>query len=90
MEDIPEGIVITIGGRIMKTYTLPLGRMNEAEHEHPERTARKQGSGMFPDYIFQVWPDRAAMARSIRMQERRSPTQYDWKAIIKLSDGEGF
>lgn len=74
----------------MKTYTVPLGRLSEVKHEHPERTAMKQGYGMFPDYIFQVWPNRQSMAKTIRMQEKRESTQHDWKAVIKLSDGEGY
>jgi hypothetical protein len=74
----------------MKTYTAPLGRLSEVKHDYPERTAVKQGYGMFPDYIFQVFPNRESMAKCIRMQEKRAPTQHDWKAVIKLSDGEGY
>ena len=74
----------------MKIYSSPLGRIKELEHEHPERTAYKMGGGMFPDYIFQVWPNRAAMAKSIRMQQKRATSPHDWHAVVKLSDGEGY
>ena len=74
----------------MKTYTSPLGRMNELKHEHPERTAYKSGYGMFPDIIFQVFPNRQSMAKCIRLQQKREYRQNDWKAVVKLSDGEGY
>ena len=74
----------------MKTYTRALGRINETEHRCPERTAYKQGFGLFPGYIFQVWPNRASMAKSIRMQQKRAPNVHDWMAVIRLSDGEGY
>jgi hypothetical protein len=64
--------------------------MKEVSHEHPERTAYRHGSGMNFDVYFQVWPNRASMAKSIRMQQRREPRQGDWKAVIPLKDGEGY
>jgi len=64
--------------------------MKELEHASPERTAYKMGYGVFADYIFQVWPNRAAMARSIRMQQKRASNVNDWRPVVKLSDGEGY
>lgn len=75
-----------------KIYGVPLGRLAEtiATLEHPERTAKKSGPGVFADYTLQVWPNRESMVRSIRMQERRAASPYDWKAILPLSTGEGY
>ena len=42
------------------------------------------------DVTYQVWPNRASMARTIRMQERREHRQDDWRACVKLSAGEGY
>ena len=74
----------------MKTYTCPLGRIRELQHEHPERTAYKLGVGLFPDYIFQVFTNRKAMAKCIRMQQKRASHHTDWHAVVKLTDGEGY
>jgi hypothetical protein len=71
----------------MKTYTLSLGQSINYQHPAPERTAM-QPLGW--DYRYQVWPNRESMARSIRMQQKREPRQKDWKALVKLSDGEGY
>ena len=74
----------------MKHYTLSLGQSIGYRHQAPERTAYKLGYGTFPDNIYQVWSNREAMARSIRMQQRRERTGHDWQALVKLSDGEGY
>jgi len=74
----------------MKKYSVPLGRMNEVKHEHPERTALKSLPGIFGDIQFQVWPNRESMARSIRMQQRGVNWSKAWKAVIPLTDGEGY
>lgn len=74
----------------MKTYSAPVGRVSEVKHEHPERTAKRSGSGVFSDIYFQVWPNRESMARSIRMQQRRAYRQTDWRPLVPLSDGEGY
>ena len=74
----------------MKTYTIPLGRLAETKHDAPERTAMKVGYGMFADYVFQVFPNRESMARCIRMQQKREYRRGDWKAVLPLTDGEGY
>lgn len=71
----------------MKTYTMSFAAANEHTPKHPERTAKKTFGW---DIMFQVWPNRASMARSIRMQEKREHRMDDWKAVVKLSDGEGY
>lgn len=74
----------------MKTYTLSFAESTRHTPEHPDRTARKSGSGMNFDVTYQVWPNRKAMARSIRMQEKRERRATDWRACVKLADHEGF
>lgn len=71
------------------TYSAPLGRLHELSHAHPERTARRDGSGAFSDVFFRVFTNRTAMARCIRMQERAG-TRNAWRALVTLSPGEGY
>ncbi len=74
----------------MRKYESCPGRMNEVEHPAPDRTAYKSIGTFGETVIFQVWSNRQAMARSIRMQERRERHSDDWKALVRLSDGEGY
>ena len=74
----------------MKRYTCPLGRRGDYPHPAPDRTAYRQGTGMFADDVYQVWPNRASMARSIRMQQKRASRPDDWHAMVPLSLGEGY
>jgi len=74
----------------MKHYTLSIGQSIGYQHPHPDRTAVKSGRGVFSDNIYQVWSNRKAMARSIRMQQRRARRSDDWRPLIPLTDGEGF
>lgn len=77
----------------MKKYTLPSARLFEPNaHAHPERTAYKRRSSdpMDFDMICQVWPNRASMARTIRMQEQRESCRGDWQPIQKLTTTEGY
>lgn len=74
----------------MKKYQAPLGRCHELKHEHPERTAQQTLPGLWGDVQFQVWPNRASMAKSIRMQQKRAAKHGDWTPLIPLTDGEGY
>ena len=75
----------------MKTYTLSAANAFTHKPEHPERTARRSGVGHLNfDVVFKVWNAREPMARTIRMQERRESRQTDWRACVKLTDGEGY
>ena len=69
------------------TYTLSVGQSIGYKHPAPERTAVK---AIGWDYQYRIWTNREAMARSIRMQQRREYRQGDWKPLVKLSDGEGY
>ena len=73
----------------MKKYRLCLGQSIGYKHPHPERTAQMQDK-LFSDITFQVWPNRQAMARSIRMQQKRESRPSDWIPLVKLSEGEGY
>ena len=55
---------------------------------HPERTAVCD-VGQW-DMMAQVWTSRAAMARTIRMQQQREHKPGDWRALVRLTDGEGY
>ena len=74
----------------MKHYSLSLGQSIGYVHPYPERTAYRNGRDIFADRYYQVWTNRAAMAQSIRMQQRRASESTDWHAVVKLTDGEGY
>lgn len=74
----------------MKRYTMSHAAAMEHTPTHPERTARKSGIGMNFDITFQVWSNRAALAKTIRMQERRESRQDDWRPCVKLTGNEGY
>jgi len=79
------------GGRDMKRYTLSGAQAFEHKPDYPERTARRNAAGTLNfDVVFQVWPNRASMARTIRMQQRRALHPTDWRPCVPLTDGEGY
>ncbi len=67
----------------MKRYTMSFAAAMTHTPEYPERTARKNGKGMNFDVTFQVWPNRAAMLKTIELQEKRESRQDDWKPVVK-------
>ena len=74
----------------MKKYSMPFGRTLGYVHAAPERTARRSGPSVGDDVEFQVWSNRVAMARSIRMQESGPQTWRTWRALVPLAPGEGY
>ena len=56
---------------------------------HPERTTRQLAANGW-DVTFTTWPARGPMARAIRMQQKRAPNNYDLRAVVPLSDIEGY
>ncbi len=75
----------------MKTYTLSAADSLAHVPTHPERTARRNaGGGLNFDVVYRVWPSRAAMAKSIRMQQKRAYSLTDWQACVPLTDDEGY
>lgn len=71
----------------MKKITMSFAAANSYQPPNPERTARKPADW---DVMFQEWPNRISMAKSIRMQQRGEPRSDHWKACIALTDGEGY
>ena len=74
----------------MRQYSMSFGASISHQPENPERTAKKSGTGMNFDITYQVWPNRASMARSIRMQQRRESHPRDWRPCVPLTDTEGY
>ena len=74
----------------MKTYSCPMGRRADYPHPAPERTAYRVSAHLGTDDFYQVWSNRAAMAWSIRMQQRREPRTGDWCPMVKLRETEGY
>lgn len=75
----------------MRRYTLSFADSVKHTPAFPERTAKRNaGTGMNFDVVFQVWTNRAAMAKSIRIQEQGPPDHYNWTACVKLNNTEGF
>lgn len=73
----------------MRPYSVPLGRLAEYPHPAPDRTVYRQVR-WDSDCYCKVWTNRAAMARMIRMQQRRESRPDDWRPIVKLSTTEGY
>lgn len=74
----------------MKRYSMIFGRSIGHVPEHPERTARKTTGSLGETITFQVWPNRASMAKTIRMQEKRESRSDDWRACQPLGTTEGY
>ena len=75
----------------MQRYTLTAAQAAEHQPDHPERTARRPAAGFLNfDVVFQVWPNRPSLARSVRMQERREHRRDDWHPCVKLRETEGY
>ncbi len=72
----------------MKRKTMSFAAALEYKPDAPERTARRNLRSW--DVEFQTWPNRASMAKSIRMQQKGENRPDHWRACVKLSDGEGY
>jgi hypothetical protein len=67
----------------MKKYSLSFADAMTHVPEYPDRTARRNQSGLNFDVIFQVWPNRAAMLKTIEMQGRGEPRPDHWRAVVR-------
>ena len=67
----------------MTKYKLSFADAMTHEPEHPERTARKNGTGLDFDVTFQVWPNRASLLKTIEMQDKGYPEGPKWRACQK-------
>ena len=75
----------------MKTYRLSFADSIHHVPEHADRTAKRSSAGTLDlDITYQVWPNRASMAKSIRMQQKREQRSTDWRACVNLSETEGY
>lgn len=76
----------------MKRLTVSAARYSEMKREgfdNSDRAAVRFGSGLNFDATIQFWPSRAAMAKTVRMQQKRAPHFTDWKPVVELQPGEG-
>lgn len=71
----------------MKEYSQSIAQFMKKDQENPERTAFQTLSFA---YHLKVWPNREAMARSIRKQQKRPPHFTDYHPLVPLKDGEGY
>lgn len=71
----------------MKTYTLSFADSLSHAPAHPDRTGYRAMSGMNMDVVFQVWPSRAALLKTIEIQSRRAFKATDWKPCLR-HDGQ--
>jgi len=69
------------------SYVLPFYQASTHKPQYPECTAKRPSGD---DVRFQVWSNRKAMAKTIRMQQKRAAHRLDWQAIVPLGDAEGF
>jgi hypothetical protein len=70
-------------------HTCPIGRMNEFKPTNPERTAWRMATARWDsDVVYQEWPNRASLAKTIRIQE--NGTGKTWKACVPLARNEGY
>lgn len=74
----------------MTTYHLSFGQAIGYQHPHPERTAVKSSATVWGHDTYQVWSNRPAMARTVRMQQTRAAHNQDWRPLVPLSDAEGY
>lgn len=71
----------------MKEYTLSISDSLHHIPEKPERTGMGQLNWSVK-YI--VYPNREALTKVIRRQQKRGHSCYDITPFVKLSDGEGY
>jgi len=50
---------------------------------NPDRKAVRSHSGLDMDVTFQEWPSRAAMLKTIEMQDKAPPKATNWRPCIR-------
>lgn len=74
----------------MRKYLMSFAESLEHKPEHPERTARQTAANGW-DVVFQVWPNRPSMVKTIRIQERGAGLGSKvWRACVPLRETEGY
>jgi hypothetical protein len=71
----------------METYVMSFASSISHIPKHPERTATRRQNW---NIVYQEWPNRKAMAKTIRVQEKRAAHHSDWMPCVKLEDIEGY
>mgnify|MGYP001558442301 CR=1 FL=1 len=66
----------------MKHYTLSFADSIKHVPEHPERTAKRSQAGMNFDVVYQVWPSRVAMLKTVDIQARASNKATNWRPCV--------
>jgi hypothetical protein len=68
-------------------YYLLIGQAIGYAHPHPERTAIRNGPGVFDPDEYRVWPSRAAMLQACKMSEHGSIIgQRSYRPLVKEVD----
>lgn len=65
----------------MKIYKMSFAASLDHLPSYPERAAKRNMSGMDFDVMFGVWTSRAAMLKTVEMQQKREPKNTDWRPI---------
>lgn len=60
----------------MKRYTLSFAEATQHIPDHPDRTAYRSGEW---DYMYQVWPSREAMLKTIELQQKKASNKLQWR-----------
>lgn len=67
-----------------RTYKVPIGRLQDYKHPHPDRTAYKNtGVGMDFDVTCQIWTSREAMLQACHMSDTGELGNKPWKPLVK-------
>jgi len=67
----------------MKTVKMSFAASLTYRPEFPERTASRSHLGLDMDVTFQTWPSRAAMLKTIEMQQSGPAKLTHWRACQK-------
>lgn len=64
----------------MKTVRMSFAASLTYVPPHPERTAKRNGTGLDMDVTFQEWPSRASMLKTMGLQSRGPHKSTHWRA----------
>jgi hypothetical protein len=67
----------------MKSYRVPVARLNDWCHPAPERTAYRHGQGIDFDVTCQLWSNRAAMLQACKMSDTGALGARPWRPLVQ-------
>jgi len=68
----------------MKKFTIRQNELTGFYFTHPERTGYRFATrDIGSDLLVQEWPNRAALRKTIEMQEKRERDILDWRMVQK-------